>query len=933
MRKRIVSVLALCILALGGTVEAQQASTATQVSLPDNKLLLQPIPGAPRPLNSFPATSVVSPDNRYVAILNQGWSVAESNFEQSIALLDLVSNKITDFPDQRLGHSQKQTYFYGLAWSQDGKHLYASIASLTDPEGRLPRTDESGRPGPGAEGDLGNGIVVYAFSSGVLAPERFIPIAPQTIPRSKNRAMGLRITSQGTALPYPAGIAVVASNGREELLIANNLADNAVLLEVSTGHVIHTFDLSEHSWIPAEYPLQIAASRDGKHAWVSLWNASKIVELDLVSGTIVRSIPLLPAKSPEEAGSHPTALLLTPDDRELLCALSNADSVAVVDTASGKVKQLLSTELPGERRAGVYPVALAQSARGDRLYVANATADAVAIFDRKSNATYRRLGFIPTEWYPTTVAAIGSDLIVTTAKGRGTGPNSRAWEPAIGRIARTNHPYIFALLSGSVARIDLREVDQNLGRLTSEVLESNRMNARQTPPPWRKSPIHRAIYIIKENRSYDQVFGDITEANGDPSLVMYGEDVTPNQHKLARQFGVLDNFYVSGEVSGDGHVWSTAAIASDYTEATIQINYRNAQRTYDYEGTNMDEVPLAHGLPDIDEPETGYLWANAKRHGITYRDYGEYIRGVWCNYPDANAEQCPAKFVDEGQPLPANVGQPHGGASPYPWKVPILADSIATKPELRSHFDPKYAGWNLDYPDQLRADEFLNEFEKFVQARREGQGEELPTLVIIRLPNNHTSGTRAGAPKPEAQVADNDLALGRIVDAVSHSPYWDDTAIFVLEDDAQNGPDHVDAHRSPALIISKYSRMPKGATSNPQPYVDSHFYTTVNMIRTVEEVTGIGPMNHLDAHAVPMWTMFSAAGSEAPFDADWRNRDNGLIYKVNAPNAPGAAESAQMDFSRADAVDSAVLNRILWRCAKGNVPMPATPDVVLPQMR
>jgi len=926
MRNLVLPAFMILIAVSFGLAQTGAASAAGQITLPDNKLLFEPVPGTPRPLNSFPAATAISPDKRYVAILNQGWSLFESKFEQSIAVLDLQSNKVIDFPDSRLGHRQKQTYFYGLCWSRDGHKLYASIASLADPEGKLPHMNDRGGPGPGAEGDLGNGIAVYRFEHGELIPDRFMPIAPQVIPPTKNRARGLRASSPGTAPPFPAGIADVSSAEGEGLLVANNLADNVVLLDAATGRTIHSFDLSEHKWVPAEYPLQVAISQDGKRAWVSLWNASKVAELDVTAGTVVRRIPLLPPKAANEAGSHPTALLLSPDGTALYCTLSNADAVAEIDTASGAVRQILSAQLPGQQRPGVYPLALAQSANGSRLYVADAMADAVAVFDMTSKGTFQRRGFIPTEWYPTSLAIVGNDLIVTTAKGRGTGENSRAWEPMTGRIARTNHPYIFALLAGSVAQINLRNADRNIARLTAEVLKSNQLSAQGSAPPWRKNPLWHAIYIIKENRSYDQVFGDIKEANGDPSLVMYGEEITPNHHKLARQFGILDNFYVSGEVSGDGHVWSTAAIGSDYTEATIQINYRNAQRSYDYEGTNLDEVVLEHGLPDVDEPGTGYLWANAQRHGITHRDYGEYIHGIWCNDPGVSTEICPVKAIEKGQLLPSNVGQPHGSASPYPWKVPILGGSVATKDELRDHFDPKYAGWNLDYPDQLRADEFLNEFEGFVRARREERGRGMPRLVIIRLPNDHTSGTRAGAPKPEAQVADNDLALGRIVEAVSHSAYWDDTAIFVLEDDAQNGPDHVDAHRSPALVISKYSRQRQ---PSEHPYVDSHFYTTVNMIRTVEELTGIGPMNHLDAQAVPMWTMFSAFATQAPYDADWRNRDNGLIYQVNTPNSPGAAASAQMDFSRADAVDADMLNEILWRSAKGDVPMPSTPNVLM----
>jgi hypothetical protein len=247
----------------------------------------------------------------------------------------------------------------------------------------------------------------------------------------------------------------------------------------------------------------------------------------------------------------------------------------------------------------------------------------------------------------------------------------------------------------------------------------------------------------------------------------------------------------------------------------------------------------------------------------------------------------------------------------------VIIGNVATKPELEDHFDPRFADFRCDYPDQLRADEFLNEFTDFVKALQEGTGTRLPQFVILRLPNDHTVGALPGYPQPEASVADNDLAVGRVVEAVSHSPYWDDTAIFILEDDAQDGADHVDAHRSLALVISKYS-----PSSTQRPFVDHNFYTTVNMVHTMEVLLGLPPMNNNDAQAAVMAPLFSGAGDQPPFNADARNLRNGLIYQVNAPKAPGAKESARMDFSHADAADAAQLNAVLWRASKGNVPMP-----------
>ncbi|HSB76125.1 MAG TPA: hypothetical protein VLC12_10770, partial [Terriglobales bacterium] len=270
-----------------------------------------------------------------------------------------------------------------------------------------------------------------------------------------------------------------------------------------------------------------------------------------------------------------------------------------------------------------------------------------------------------------------------------------------------------------------------------------------------------------------------------------------------------------------------------------------------------------------------------------------------------------------GEPLPPNVGQPHGSPSPWPWPIPRFARDVPTKPELRGHFDPHYADFRLDFPDQLRADDFLNEFQEFVRARQEGKAEQLPAFVLLRLPNDHTAGTRPGFPTPEASVADNDLAVGRVVEAVSHSPYWDDTTIFALEDDAQDGADHVDAHRSIALVVSKYS---PGSLS--RPYVDHHFYTTVSMIHTIEALLGLPPMNNNDALAPLMAPFFSGAEQPA-FQADYRNRDNGLLYSKNTRRAPGAQESMRMDFSHADAAPAQRLNAVLWRERMGARPMPA----------
>jgi DNA-binding beta-propeller fold protein YncE len=915
---------AMCLWCLAGFAQVSKPKAAPrELPLPSSKALSLPVPGGSQPTNSFPTALALSPDGKYLAILNNGYGTAESRFQQSIALLDLSNNRLRDFPDSRLGINAKQTYFLGLAWSTDGKELYASVASLTDPLGQRANS-------------TGNGVAVYQLQKGALVADRFLKLPLAPLGRGRRFNYNPKSVDRDKSNPYPAGLAVVKSEAGDRLLIAENLADDVVLIDTRKGEVLQRFDLGRGKYTPIEFPYGVAVQRDGGRAWCSLWNGSEVAELDLRSGKVARHIGLLPPKRETDPSSHPTELLLSPDERQLYVTLSNRDSLAVISTEDGRVERYLKTSLPGQAYGGSYPNALAESKDGSQLYVANASSDAVAVFalgEGSESAKY----FIPTEWYPTALAVRDHDLLIASGKGQGTGPNA-GWEDRSAdqrHPSHQSHPYIAALIRGSITRVDLAEAERNHERLTQEVLRSNRMEGRTGEVVFQQgsNPVRHVIYVLKENRTYDQVFGDIAEANGDRTLVMYGEDITPNQHQLARQFGILDNFYDSGEVSGDGHVWSTAAITSDYTEKTWQIVYRGKQRHYDFEGYVGDDTPLSLGVPDVDEPATGYLWGNLARQKLSYRHYGEFVNTYWCsdiaqNSPASTGKstsersECPQQEIKPGEELPQQMG---GGKNPYQYAIPMMAYNVATKPELRDHYDPNYPDFKVEYPEQFRADEFLREFTGFVAARKSGTGEQLPNFVLLRLPDDHTAGTRRGSPTPNASVADNDLAVGRVVEAVSASLYWDDTAIFVVEDDAQNGADHVDAHRSIALVISKYS---PGTTK--QPAVEHHFYTTVNMIHTMEVLLGLPPMNNNDAYAPVMAPLFTGSGSQPAFKADYRNRDNGLIYQANTGKAYGAGKSARLDFSRADAADANALNAILWHEAKGNVPLPKPRHSVFP---
>jgi DNA-binding beta-propeller fold protein YncE len=923
LKRPIIAVLVLIL--VGSFLLSQQTAKRLGITLPSSKSL-GTVPGRIGKVNGLPSTIALSPDGRYAALLHAGYGTQEDLGRQSISVVNLETSQIVDFPEDRLREDAHQSYYVGLTFSADGQHLYASLGSITDPTGKK-------------AGNTGNAIAVYGFRGGKLTPEQLIKIPLSQLPHDKWVAKGVFKSPPGTVTPYPAGLALVPGSGSEKLLVANNLSDDVILVEVSTGKILQRYDLSTNTLVPAAYPYRVVVSRDGRKAWCGLWNASQVVELNLETGEIARWIPLRKPESPIAPGSHPSALLLSPDEKILYVALANTDFVAAVATADAKPAHWFSTRLSGQEYGGTSPVALAESPDGKRLFAASASLDAVAVFDladidtpNTTDSPQSASGFIPTEWYPTALAARGESLWIATAKGQGTGPNNgSSLIPAARR--RREHPYLPTLLYGSLSRVNLADAMAQLPELTRQVEESNLLRSDPGKLQFRggENPIKHVIYIIRENRTYDQILGDLKIGNGDPSLTMYGEDITPNAHKLARQFGLLDNFYDSGEVSGDGHVWSTAAITSDYNELNWPIAYRSLERTYDFGGSVAEEYPVDRGIPNVDSPQTGYLWANAAVHGLTYRDYAEFIETEFC--PDHTGEQvspkagnpqpagsgCEREAINKGEPLPPNVGQPKGGPSPYPWAIPMIKRSIPTMAELKAHTDLQYASFNVDYPDQLRADEFLNEFQAFVQARKEGSGQPLPALVIMHLPDDHTGGTRPGKVTPAASVADNDLALGRIVDAVSHSPYWDDTAILVLEDDAQDGADHVDGHRSVALIISKYA-----PGSSDHPFVEHNFFTTVSVVHTLEALLGLPPMNLNDAYAPLLVSEFSGNGDQPPFTADTRNLKNGLIYKVNGSNAPGAKQSSQMDFSRPDAVDTKVLNDILWRDRKGNTVMPAT---------
>lgn len=574
------------------------------------------------------------------------------------------------------------------------------------------------------------------------------------------------------------------------------------------------------------HPAAVIGSLDAKHVYVALRGQNSVALVDVPSGRVVKNISV---------GKHPCDLALSNDGTALFVAVCDDDRVAVIDTRTNVRVASIPVGMDTARVHGYGANPNALLVHGNDLFVSLGGENAIAHL-RKG----RVIGYIPAGWYPTGLA-MGADGTIYVSNGKGEGAPAN---PQFNIHKRSAGGYVGAITVGSVRAIPASEY----GALHAASVQA----ISQLQPLWTArtakttilrahGPISHVIYIIKENRSYDQVLGDVAGANGDPSLVNFGRAITPNQHALAQRFGLMDNAYTDAQVSADGHNWTDAATANDYVERTWPPNYGNRREGFD----------LQNGV-GATVPHNGFLWDAAKRAHITYRDYGEDMT------------------VNGGPPI-----------------------AITDHPALQGHYDPAYVGWNLKYSDLDRFKEWKREFDKFVAQHN------LPQLEIVYFPNDHTSGTQAGMPTPEAYVATNDWVVGQLVDAVSHSPYWKSTAIFVLEDDAQNGPDHVSDQRSTFYIASPYAR---GG-------VDHSHYSTVSFVRTIELLLGLPPLSVADTTTRPLYNLFAMTPvNAAPYDAIKPGID---MNAVNARAAYGSALSARLDFSKPDAVDPRVLNDIL----------------------
>ena len=747
-----------------------------------------------------------------------------------------------------------------LVLHPDGKQLFVLSAGYTQPSVLILDPAQPGREGGVTrvglshawlglvihpEGDSfyvpeGNAGTVREFSltDGEIKPEREFKLFEGVAnPLARGRQRWNPNHFLGDAVLHPDG---------ERLYVADMQAGVVYELNLDKGKVARQIRVGAQLY-------RVLVSSDGTRLYVSNWGSSNISVIEAATGSVLATFA---------SGAHPSDMLLAPRGR-LYVACANTNEVYVHDTETGAVRERISVALHPKSPPGSTPNALALAPDGSRLYVANADNNVVAVIT--PGAVESRVeGFIPTGWYPTAVqvSADGRRLFVANGKGQGSLANPGGPQPDRPMTPQTE--YTPRIQRGSLSIIDVPDEAQ-LKILTRRALAASpyRDELLETAPgpgtviptrPGGPTPIRHVIYIIKENRTYDQLFGDMPEGNGDPSLVLFGEKVTPNQHRLARQFVLFDNFYATADVSADGHNWSMGALANDYVQKLWPATSAGRRAVYDYQGQDPTS-----------RPPGGYLWDAALKAGVSFRVYGE-----WTENPE-----------DPKQPVRPRVK------------------------ELEGHVAPFYRNFDVNYSDRQRAEEWLREFREF-----EKRG-NLPQLQIVRLPNDHTAGTRPGAWTPRAMVADNDLALGRIVEAVTHSSYWKDTAIFVLEDDAQNGPDHVDSHRSIALVISPYAR---------RGVVDSTLYSTVSMLRTMELILGLPPLTQYDAAATPMYAAFTEKPDFRPYTAVKPQVD---LNKRNAADTPDAAASARMDFSDVDRINDHELNAILWRAIKGDVPMPS----------
>ena len=827
-----------------------------------------------------PQALALSPDGKFLVT---------AGLSHQLIVLDIATGKKSqhvDFPSDQAPaqpgldapilepDNKAQLSFTGLAYSPDGSRIYLSNVN----------------------GDI---KVFTVDKAGTVTPAFSISLPPAHAPRRENE--------------IPAGITV--SRDGKKLYVALNLSNRLAELDAATGKVLRMWDVGVAPF---------AVALVGHKVYVSNWGGRRPGERDFVGpagrGTTVRvdnryiadegsvsvidlnaspagrdSVePKLSAPLEILTGIHACALAASPNGRYLVVANAGSDTLTVIDTRHDKIVETICARQDPSDLFGAQPNALAFDKRGKTLFVCNGTQNAVAVFQFKPGAS-QLLGLIPVGWFPGAIVhdSRQGNIYVANIKniadkkqkmqyGSALGFNSKEYSGSLSFVPVPTKAELAAYTKTALA--DLRYP------LLAQAKLPPRADAPARPVPERvgePSVFKHVIYIIKENRAYDQVFGDITNANGDASLCIFGEHVTPNEHKLVREFTLLDNTYCSSVLSADGHNWTDTGIATDYLERS----FAGWPRSYPSGGGTDDADALAYS-------SAGFIWDDVLAHGKTFRDYGEFTTGH--NHP-ADPKRKKFTFLDSYRDYVSGSNQ-------------MVYECEPDVETLRPYIRVDFPSWNLDIPDQVRCAKYIEDLKKYERAG------SMPDFTIIWLPNDHTSGTKAGSPKPEAQVADNDLAMGKIMEAVSHSSFWKDTCIFAVEDDPQNGWDHVSGYRTTAYVVSPYTK--RHAVVNTQ-------YNHTSLLRTMELILGIPPMNQMDATATPMFDCFTATPDFTPFDSVTNNI---ALDSMNPPaRNVGDAQlrkdayvSAQLPLTLPDQCPEDVLNQILWRAVKGTqTPYPA----------
>jgi DNA-binding beta-propeller fold protein YncE len=749
---------------------------------------LSPV-GEQVPIGEFPLNLVVTNDGKYAITSNSGTK------ENSISVIDLKMKKEV----QRIILNKT---WYGLAFNEDDSKLFVS----------------------GADNDE---VYIYSFLNGKLANPDTIAIG------DKSSKTSLSIT----------GIDFVKS--KNYLLVVSKESNTLYVINPDNKRIQKDIKLDGACY-------DIKADHQGRFAYVSIWSNSEIEKIDLNTFKMAAKI---------KVGDHPCQLLITKDDSRLFTPNANNNTTSVVDLNKDIETEKLNSALSAEAPYGSTPDAICLNQDGTILFIANADNNYLALFDISKPGHSKSIGFIPVGWYPTAVKYDNASNKILIANGKGLSSMPNPHGPVPGKVSgRKAVQFIGDLFKGTLSIINYPS-SEKLAQLSKRVYENtpyvskkknwlgiqNVIPAEHYLVPSKK--IKHVFYIIKENRTYDEDFGDISEGNGDSSLCFFPYKITPNQHKLVEEFTLYDNFYVDAEVSEDGHNWSTAAYASDYVEKEWpEFFWGHLKIPYRFEGGYR-----------LAAPSSGYIWNDVINHGKTFRDYGEFVDSL-------NGHQGLYQGRDE---------------------------------DLQPYVCKTYPGWDLDISDLYRFKMWKEDFEKYIQ------NDSLPELSLLRLPNDHTYGTYRGKLTPEAYVAQNDYAVGLIVQEISHSKYWKNSIIFILEDDAQNGSDHVDAHRSMLLVIGPYVK---------RHYVDHTMYSTSGVLKTIELILGLPPMTQYDLSATPVLFSISDESDFHPYSVIKPLID---INVKNPDDAYGSTECEKFNFAKEDAAPEQEFNKILWKAIKG----------------